>query len=245
VFCSFGGVAPEFGSRLNLNLGAADDRATAEGDVHLQARGGDGADKLNGGATSDNLGGGAGNDTLVGGAGTDKLDSGDGDDTIDSRDDSIESVQCGDGNDTAVMDFLDERHIGCESVRRADTDPPAAVGATLPATVPARGKKDHFGGRNWTMFLKVGCPKSAPAGCDVQLRLTSDANYDQKLHLFQLKIKRGKSFTLHPRLESGLSAYAHQLNSRHRATMWAAAVMTDGQGHSRTAHRKLTIKPVK
>lgn len=90
-----------------LDGGAGDDRLAGE----------TGNDVLLGGAGLDQLIGGAGKDTLTGGAGRDTYDAGAGDDTIRARDRARETIRCGRGRDTAIIDRTD-RAVGCESVRR-------------------------------------------------------------------------------------------------------------------------------
>lgn len=76
-----------------------------------------GADVLSGLAGHDLLDGGRGNDRLVGGPGRDRLVGGPGDDSISSVDGQRDSVDCGGGRDTAVIDRLD-RVAGCERIQR-------------------------------------------------------------------------------------------------------------------------------
>jgi Ca2+-binding RTX toxin-like protein len=76
-----------------------------------------GADLLSGLAGDDLLDGGRGNDRLFGGPGRDRLFGGPGNDTINSVDGQRDSVNCGAGRDTAVVDRLD-RVAGCERVQR-------------------------------------------------------------------------------------------------------------------------------
>ncbi len=107
-----------------------------KGDDYLGGSGGDdvilglfGNDTLVGGAGDDRLEGGPGNDVLVGGAGTDRLLGGDGSDTIFADDGVRDFVDCGVGNDRAVVDAVDIVK-GCESVQTSST-------ATLPTpTIP-------------------------------------------------------------------------------------------------------------
>ncbi|MFL5827734.1 MAG: calcium-binding protein [Thermoleophilaceae bacterium] len=87
--------------------------------------GGSGKDKLFGSSGNDSLGGGTGNDKLSGGSGKDKLkggkgkdtfSAGSGDDKVNSRDGVKETVNCGKGDDSAVVDKNDKVK-GCESVK--------------------------------------------------------------------------------------------------------------------------------
>jgi Ca2+-binding RTX toxin-like protein len=76
-----------------------------------------GNDCLWGGDGADRLSGGAGRDRLDGGRGHDQISGGDGADTILARDGTYDSIDCGAGRDTAVVDRID-RVKHCETVRR-------------------------------------------------------------------------------------------------------------------------------
>lgn len=113
---------------------------------------GDGADSLSAGAMSqqvlptDALGGPGndrlwtwtGNDDLTGGPGQDVFTANAGNDLIDARDGVAESVDCGDGDDVAVVDPSDTV-TGCETLaaeRPADRPAPV-IAAVPPPTVTA------------------------------------------------------------------------------------------------------------
>jgi Ca2+-binding RTX toxin-like protein len=98
-----------------------------------EERGGKGKDTLNGDDGRDNLDGNQGDDTLNGGANDDKLkdrrgantfNGGEGDDRIDARDRghergqaaSIDTVDCGPGDDEARVDSND-KVVNCEHVK--------------------------------------------------------------------------------------------------------------------------------
>jgi len=108
----------------NVTGGArADHIALEAGDDH--ANGGRGDDVLRGGAGDDRLSGGSGNDRLSDDRGSDRMSGGAGDDRINARDarrthDRRDVVDCGAGDDTALVDSDDVvRH--CEHVlRKAD-----------------------------------------------------------------------------------------------------------------------------
>jgi WD40 repeat protein len=95
-----------------------------------------GNDTLAGGAGNDRLDGGPGNDVLIGGDGTDRLLGGDGSDTILAADGVRDVIDCGVGNDRAVVDSIDTVKA-CESVQRASTNAPAATPTTPTQTTPA------------------------------------------------------------------------------------------------------------
>jgi hypothetical protein len=84
--------------------------------------GGTGADDLSGSAAANVLRGGEGGDTLQGAGGADQLFGEGGDDTLRSRDGVADAVDCGPGNDTAVVDPLDTVDADCETVQLPDND---------------------------------------------------------------------------------------------------------------------------
>jgi hypothetical protein len=106
---------------------------TAGGD-YLPGSGGDdvilgrgGNDTLRGGAGNDRLDGGPGNDVIDGGPGADTILGGPGSDTILAADGTKDVIDCGTGNDKAVVDAIDVAK-GCESV---------SIGTPASATPPA------------------------------------------------------------------------------------------------------------
>jgi len=76
-----------------------------------------GADWINGGPGNDYLDGGSGNDTITGGPGHDTIVGGSGNDVIHARDGERDRIDCGPGNDVAVVDGHD-RVRNCETVER-------------------------------------------------------------------------------------------------------------------------------
>ena len=74
-----------------------------------------GNDTLLGGAGDDRIYGGSGNDVITGGAGADHLWGGRGSDTILAADGERDIIDCGAGNDRAVVDSVDKT-INCEVV---------------------------------------------------------------------------------------------------------------------------------
>jgi Ca2+-binding RTX toxin-like protein len=79
-----------------------------------------GNDTILGGAGDDFLDGGAGNDVITGGAGADKIFGGAGSDTIYAADGERDVIDCGDGQDRAVVDSVDVVK-NCEVVQVVDT----------------------------------------------------------------------------------------------------------------------------
>ncbi|MDQ3428488.1 MAG: hypothetical protein M3479_00895 [Actinomycetota bacterium] len=70
-------------------------------------RGGFGADKIYGQGGNDILHGGSGPDRLVGGPGRDTVDADQGNDSVNAADGTLDSVSCGVGTDTAIIDEVD------------------------------------------------------------------------------------------------------------------------------------------
>ena len=79
--------------------------------------GGAGRDRLKGGGGRDRLRGGNAADRLNGGKGKNRYSGGRGNDRIRAVNGRRERVNCGPGNDRAVVDAAD-RAVGCETVRR-------------------------------------------------------------------------------------------------------------------------------
>jgi hypothetical protein len=92
-----------------------------------------GNDTLLGGAGDDRLDGGPGNDVLTGGAGADVLLGGPGSDTIYAADGERDVIDCGPGNDRAVVDAVDIVK-NCEMVQIAGStsSPPSSPPPTTP-----------------------------------------------------------------------------------------------------------------
>jgi hypothetical protein len=74
-----------------------------------------GNDTIKGGNGNDWIDGGPGNDVLDGGPGRDKIFGGTGSDTIYAADGAVDTIDCGPGNDRAVVDAMDKT-VNCESV---------------------------------------------------------------------------------------------------------------------------------
>jgi Tol biopolymer transport system component len=99
-----------------------------------------GNDTLLGGAGDDLIEGGAGNDVLIGGPGNDRLVGGPGSDTIVANDGERDIVDCGPGNDRAIVDAIDVVDKSCESVQvvPAGTQPAADTPPTAATPTPAK-----------------------------------------------------------------------------------------------------------
>jgi hypothetical protein len=101
-------------------------------DDTLIGRGGN--DTLVGGAGRDTLIGGPGNDVLDGGTGPDKLYGGPGSDTLLSADGERDRVDCGDGEDRAIVDQLDVVE-NCEMTQTlSEPTPPSSTSTSTTGT---------------------------------------------------------------------------------------------------------------
>jgi Ca2+-binding RTX toxin-like protein len=92
-------------------------------------------DTLVGSPGIETLRGGDGPDVLDGLGGPDRVFGGGGDDTIRARDRETDLVSCGDGNDAAVTDDIDDTGPTCEQVDSAG--PPPVVTSVPAAATPA------------------------------------------------------------------------------------------------------------
>jgi hypothetical protein len=75
------------------------------------------ADHLVGTRHADQIDGRGGNDSLTGRGGRDSLSGGSGNDTIHARDRHQDAIDCGPGNDTAVVDRAENGVYDCEHIR--------------------------------------------------------------------------------------------------------------------------------
>ncbi|MBJ7469870.1 MAG: hypothetical protein JHD16_01145 [Solirubrobacteraceae bacterium] len=124
--------AGKAGVEASIN-GAADDGIPGEkdniGPDVEDLYGGDGDDKLTGSNGPNTIDGGPGADRVTGGPGADVLFGGDGDDVIDARDGEVDRLECGAGNDTAIVDEADVVAADCENISRQQQTP--APGLTI------------------------------------------------------------------------------------------------------------------
>jgi hypothetical protein len=103
------------------NDGGDGERDNVQTDVE-DVYGGAGADRLRGSAGDEALDGGAGDDLVDGRGGEDGLFAGDGDDRVEARDGARDAVECGPGDDIAIVDEQD-RATGCEVIDRRPAEP--------------------------------------------------------------------------------------------------------------------------
>ena len=78
--------------------------------------GGAGNDRLRGDTGIDRVEGGPGNDNMTGGADEDDLVGGSGNDRIDARDNAEDTIDCGPGEDTVIVDLAEDGVTDCETV---------------------------------------------------------------------------------------------------------------------------------
>ena len=182
----------------NLDLGPSTIRTNGGTDA---IRGGSAAETIDAGAGDDRVDGGFGDDTITGGPGRDRIsaDRGDsqcglfescampqGNDTVLARDGEADSIDCGVGTDTAVVDKADTVAPSCERVetgaapagspaggggggggKDATDGPGAGVGGKATARLVLTGK------RRGRVVVAKGTLARAFAGARVTLRLTS------------------------------------------------------------------------
>jgi len=145
--------------------------------------GGTGDDELFGGAGDDRVEGSAGEDYLEGGAGVD-LFAGDnpcttepctgGSDFIQARDGEADTVNCGVGADTALVDAIDvvaqDTQHGCERIDRAAA---AAAGDVLGQSLSAGPRLKVVGVRRLRTLRrgKLRIEVTCPGSCRVKVRL--------------------------------------------------------------------------
>src|SRR4051794_15230921 len=101
--------------------GATGELDNAQTDIE-DGFGSPGNDDLRGNAGANTLDGGAGDDRLTGGGGADALFGGEGADRLDSRDGAADMLDCGNGEDIALVDERDTL-VGCEVVDRRAASP--------------------------------------------------------------------------------------------------------------------------
>ena len=126
-------VGSQFGDRISGARGGDRIAARAGADCVSGNRGGDrlageggrdrvsgnsGNDRLSGGPGPDRLFGGSGRDLLRAGGGNNRLFGGGGNDGIRARNDRVDRIRCGAGNDRVVADRNDRVAANCERVLR-------------------------------------------------------------------------------------------------------------------------------
>jgi hypothetical protein len=140
VSASLDGIANDGVAGQGANVGT--DVETLSGSSYFEPLVGDeqyGGATVTGSAGPNDVRGGEGADAIDGGAGNDRLFGYGGNDTLNARDGFADSVSCGDGADTAVVDALDIVSDSCENISTADVgnaneDKPPTIAWTAPAS---------------------------------------------------------------------------------------------------------------
>ena len=216
--------------------------------------GGTGDDELYGGAGDDRVEGSAGGDYLEGGAGEDIFEgdnvcetepcTGDSD-FIQARDGQADTVNCGVGADTAIVDSLDvvaqDTQHGCERIDRSAAEgvtPPA--GGVLGVTTTGLGvpKVSVLGARKLgrlrrgKLSIKVTCPGS----CRVKARLISGRTVVASRS--RTRLGAGTVIVRPKATKKGRKL----IKRRSRLTMTLAVDVTDDQGRTTTLARVLRFR---
>ena len=258
-----GDVEVVVGSELDDALAGNDGAQQLFGNAgfdRIDAAGGD--DLLNGGTGDDELYGGPGRDRLEGSAGEDYLEGGAGEDLyegdnvctaepctggsdfIQARDAEADTVNCGVGADTALVDDIDvvaqDSQHGCERIDRAaaaTVAPPAGgvLGETAAGAVPRLklvGVRKLGTLRRGKFRIEVTCP----ASCRVKARVIAG----RTVVASRTKTRLGAGVVkLSPKL-SKKGRKALRRRSRVRTTL--AVDVTDAQGSVTTLARVLTFR---
>jgi Ca2+-binding RTX toxin-like protein len=222
-----------------------------------------GDDEVNGGTGDDELYGGPGDDRVEGSAGQDYLEGGSGQDIfegdnvcdaepctgdsdfIQARDGEPDTVNCGVGADTAIVDSLDavatDSQHGCERIDRADATavvPPSGgvlgtteAGTGVP-TLSIAGVRKLSTLRHGKLRVLVTCPGS----CQVKARLISGRTVVAKAS----KIRLGAGLvTLKPKTSK---KGRKLLKRRTKVGMTLAVDVLDDQGRTTTLSRVLRFR---
>ena len=222
-----------------------------------------GNDVVNGGTDDDELYGGAGDDRVEGSAGGDYLEGGAGEDIfegdnvcetepctgdsdfIQARDGQADTVNCGVGADTAIVDSLDvvaqDTQHGCERIDReaaAAVTPP--TGGVLGVTATGLGvpRLSVLGARKLgrlkrgKLSIKVTCPGS----CRVKARLISGRTVVASRS--RTRLGAGTVIVRPKTSKKGRKLLAR----RKQVTMTLAVDVTDDQGRTTTLARVLRFR---
>lgn len=237
---------------------AGNDRVAGLGGDDI-VNGGTGDDELYGGAGRDRLEGSADEDYLEGGAGEDIYEGDNvcsaepctgGSDFIQARDGEADTVNCGVGADTALVDDIDvvalDTQHGCERVERTPSAAPPAggllgttqAGSGTTTATPGVPSLRVFGARRLRALkrgrlrVEVACP----ASCRVRARLIAG----RTVVASRTRTRLGAGvLVLRPRP----SKRGHRLlQRRRRVTMTLAVDVTDERGTVTTLTRVLRFR---
>ncbi len=221
--------------------------------------GGGGDDLLNGGSGEDVIRGGGGDDTLEGSADGDFLDGGSGrdlfegdnectaspctggSDEIQARDGEQDTVNCGVGADSAVVDAIDivalDTQQGCENVDR----PGAGAAPGAPGTAAALPSMRVRGSRAMQTLLKRGLrvDVTCPAACRIRARLIL-----RKTVVASARRTRITGAVTRLRLKANRDG-RRRLKRRTKVRLTLVVDVTDSAGQATTLAQRLTLKKAK
>lgn len=222
-----------------------------------------GDDVVNGGTDDDELYGGAGDDRLEGSAGGDYLEGGAGEDMfegdnvcetepctgdsdfIQARDGQADTVNCGVGADTAIVDSLDvvaqDTQHGCERIDRSAAEsvtPPASAVLGVTAVGLGRPRVSVLGARKLGRLqrAKLAIRVTCPGSCRVKARLISGRTVVASRSRTRLG---AGTVTVRPKTSK---KGRKLLKRRRRVTMTLAVDVTDDQGRTTTLARVLRFR---
>lgn len=199
-----------------------------------------------GGPGNDHLWSWVANDDLTGGPGADVLEANGGNDLIDARDGEVDTVDCGPGQDIAIVDRADSV-TGCERrLSRRPADRPAPVVPATPVSdLPGPSPEIQLTSSARSVSLRAarnsGIPVSADCGtfCEVNVTVTVSDAVARRLKVDPtLASIRNVDTTVHPaRLRMRLSGNGLRRAKRLRVTVHVEAVSTTG----RRVHQNVSL----
>jgi hypothetical protein len=222
-----------------------------------------GDDVVNGGTDDDELYGGAGDDRVEGSAGGDYLEGGAGEDMfegdnvcetepctgdsdfIQARDGQADTVNCGVGADTAIVDSLDvvaqDTQHGCERIDRSAAEsvtPPASAVLGVTAVGLGRPRVSVLGARKLGRLqrAKLAIRVTCPGSCRVKARLISGRTVVASRS--RTRLGAGTVIVRPKTSKKGRKL----LKRRKRVTMTLAVDVTDDQGRTTTLARVLRFR---
>jgi Ca2+-binding RTX toxin-like protein len=232
----------------------------ASADVENAEFGGNGPATIVGSGAANELTGSDGPDTLTGLAGADVLTGHGGDDLLSARDAEQDRVDCGAGNDVAIVDQYDQVGDSCETVQRADIRQPledraptVAWSRSRPAGALRLRATDDRGVRQ-VQVLDGGrlictdkrapftCPRPKGAGRHVLLAIATDASGQTASAVRALRIQHPK-----PRARRSTRAGATLVNRDGTLTFSGAGSRSDltfAGGPTVTVTRNAPVGPI-
>ena len=227
-----------------------DDGAEGEGDrvtpTVENVIGGAGADTLAGNAAANEIRGGDGADQIDGLAGADALFGEGDDDTVRSQDGAVDSVDCGAGTDTAIVDAGDAR-TGCElpappgggSGQSGDTQPHGDPPSTTGPVIRIRPGRLRLTSRGTARF-RLACPAEAAQRCLGRLELRRRASSTTRtVGSRRFTLAAGATGTVKVRIAPAV----RRSIGRRGVRITAVAVARDALSADRRTRRKVRLLP--